>query len=80
MTLSFPQQLSHASPKEPNTRNLTTGASTYDQPAQLCGVQAMSSSAPKQLVARSTTTDDAPPVQMSAAEAAAGDPAAARAQ
>ena len=40
----------------------------------------MSSSAPKQPVARPTTAKDAPPVQMPAAEAARGDPAAAHAQ
>ena len=40
----------------------------------------MSSSTPKQPVARPTTVDDAPPVQMPAAEAAGGDPAAAHAQ
>ena len=68
VTLSLPQQLSRAD------------ASTCDQPARLCGVQAMSSSAPKQPVARPTTADDAPPVQMPAAEAAGGDPAAAHAQ
>ena len=45
MTLSLPQQLSRASPKEPNTRNLTADASTCDQPARLCALQAMSSSA-----------------------------------
>ena len=42
VTLSLPQQLSWAD------------ASTCDQPDQLCGVQAMSSSAPKQRVARPT--------------------------
>ena len=68
VTLSLPQQLSRAD------------ASTCDQPARLCGVHAMSSSAPKQPVARPTTADDAPPVQMPAAEAAGGDPAAAHAQ
>ena len=65
--LSLPQQLSRAD------------ASTCDQPARLCGVQAMSSSAPKQPVAR-PTAEDAPPVQMPAAEAAGGDPSAAHAQ
>ena len=68
MTLSLPKQLSRAD------------ASTCDQLDQLCGVHAMSSSAPKQPVARPTTADDAPPVQMLAAEAAGGDPAAAHAQ
>ncbi len=66
--LSLPQQLSRAD------------ASTCDQSARLCGIQAMSSSAPKQVVARPTTTEDAPPVQMPAAEAAGGDPTAAHAQ
>ena len=80
MTLSLPQRLSRASPKEPNTRNPTAHASTYDQPDRLCGVQAMSSSAPKQPVARPTTADGAPPVQLPAVEAAGGDPAAAHAQ
>ena len=80
MTISFPQQLSRASPKEPNTRNPTAHASTYDQPARLCAVQAMSSSAPEQPVARPTTADDAPLVQMPAAKAAGGDLAAAHAQ
>ena len=65
VTLFLPQQLSRAD------------ASTYDQPAQLCGIHAMSSSAPKQPVARPTTTEDAPPVHMPAAEAAGGDPAVA---
>ena len=76
----LPQQISRASHKEPNTRNPTADASTCDQPAQLCGVHAMSSSAPKQPVARPTNADDAPPVQMSAAEAAGGDSATAHAQ
>ena len=40
----------------------------------------MSSSAPKQPVARATTADDAPSVQMLVAEATGGDPAAAHAQ
>ena len=52
VTLSLPEQLSRAD------------ASTCDQPDRLCGVQAMSSSAPKQPVARPTTAEDAPPVQM----------------
>ena len=50
VTLSFPHQLSRAH------------ASIYDQPTRLCGIQAMSSSAPKQPVARPTIADDAPPV------------------
>ena len=80
VTLSLPQQLSRASPKEPNTRNPTTDASTCDQPARVCGVQAMSSSTPKQPMARPTTAEDAPPVQMLAAKTAGEDPAAADAQ
>ena len=68
VTLSLPEQLSRAN------------ASTCDQPERLCGVQAMSSSTPKQAVARPTTADDAPPVQLPAAEAAGRDPAAAHAQ
>ena len=68
VTLSLPQQLSRAD------------ASTCDQPDQLSGVQDMSSSTPKQPVARPTTADDAPLVQMPAAEAAAGDPSATHAQ
>ena len=68
VTLSLPQQLSRAD------------ASTCDQSARLCGVQAMSSSAPKQPVARPTTAEDAPLVQMSVAKTAAGDPTAAHAQ
>ena len=55
-------------------------ASTCDQPARLCAVQAMSSSTPEQPVARPRTADDASPVQMPAAEAAGGDPAVAHAQ
>ena len=58
VTISLPEQLSRAD------------ASTCDQQDRLCGVHAMSSSAPKQLVARPTTADDAPPVQMPTAEAA----------
>ena len=80
MTLSLPQQLSRASPKEPNTRNPTADASTCDQPARLCAVHDMSSLTPEQPVARPTTVEDAPPVHMPAAEAARGDPAAAHAQ
>ena len=80
VTLSLPQQLSRASPKEPSTRNPTDDASTCAQLAPLCGVHAMLSSAPKQLVARPTTAEDAPPIQMPAAEAAGGDPAAAHSQ
>jgi hypothetical protein len=80
VTLSLPQQLSHASPKEPNTHNPTADASICDQQARLCAVQAMSSFAPEQPVARPTTAEDAPPVQMPAAEAAGGDPVAAHAQ
>ena len=68
VTFSLPQQLSRAD------------ASTCDQPDRLCGVHAMSSSAPKQPAARPTTADDAPPVQMPATEAAGGDPAAEHAQ
>ena len=68
VTLSFPEQLSWAD------------ASTCDQLDRLCGVHAMSSSAPKKPVARPTTTEEAPPVQMSATEAVGGDPAAAHAQ
>ena len=68
MTLNLPEQLSRAD------------ASTCDQLDRLCGVHAMSSSGPKQPVARPTTADDTPPVQMSAVEAAGGDPAAAHAQ
>ena len=60
--LSLPEQLSRAD------------ASTCDQLDRLCGVHAMSSSAPKQPVARSTTADDAPPVQMPDAEATGGRP------
>ena len=78
VTLSLPQQLSRASPKEPNTRNLMADASTCDQPTRLCAVQAMSSSTLEQPVARPTTADDAPSVQMPAAEAAGGDPATAQ--
>ena len=59
---------------------LFRSASTCDQPDQLSGVEAMSSSTPKQPVARPTTANDAPPVQMPAAEAAGGGPAAAHAQ
>ena len=70
--LSLPQQLSRASPKEHNTRNPTADASTCDQPARLCGIQAMSSSAPEQPVVRPTTAEDAPPIQTPAAEAAGG--------
>ena len=66
--LSLPQQLSRAD------------APTYYQPARLRGVQAMSSSAPKLTVARPTTAEDAPPLQMPTAEATGGDPAAAHAQ
>jgi hypothetical protein len=80
VTLSLPQQLSRASPEEPNTRNPTADASTYDQPARRCAVHAMSSSAPEQPVARPTTAEDAPPVQMPATEAAGGDTAAPHAQ
>ena len=80
VTLSLPQQLSRASPKEPNFCNPTADASTCDQSARLCGVQAMSSSAPKKPVERPTTTDDAPPIQLPTAEAAGADPAAAHAQ
>ena len=62
VTLSLPQQLSRASPEEPNTRNPTADASTCDQPARRRAVQAMSLSAPEQPVARPTTAEDAPPV------------------
>ena len=51
-------------------------ASTCDQPARRRAVQAMSSSALEQPVARPTTIEDAPPVQMLATEAAGGDTAA----
>ena len=68
MTLNLPEQLSRAD------------ASTCDQLDRLCGVQAISSSAPKQSMARPTTAEDAPPVQMPGAEAAVGDPATAHAQ
>ena len=68
MTLSLLEQLSQVD------------ASTCDQSDQLCGIQAMSSSAPKQPLARPTTAEDAPPIQMPTAEAAGGDPAAAHAQ
>ena len=67
VTLSLPEQLSRAD------------ASICDQPDRLCGVHAMSSSAPKHPVERPTTAEDAPPVQMPTAEAAGGDPAAAHA-
>ena len=80
VTLSLPQQLSHASPKEPSTRYPTPDASTCDQPAQRHAVQAMSSSAPEQPVARPTTAEDAPPVHMPATEVAGGDTAAPHAQ
>jgi hypothetical protein len=80
VTLSLPQQVSRASPKEPNTHNLTADASTCDQPTQLCAVQDMSSSSPEQPVARPTNAEDGPPVQMPATVAVGGDPAAAHAQ
>ena len=67
-------------PKEPNTRSPTADASTCDQPARLYGIQAMSSSAPEQPVARPTIVEEAPTAQMPANETAGGDPAAAHAQ
>ncbi|KAE8782768.1 hypothetical protein D1007_43818 [Hordeum vulgare] len=45
VTLSLPQHLPCSSPKEPNTHNTMADASTYDQPAQLSTIQAMSLSA-----------------------------------